>query len=122
MQIGAQILFRINRALSNNGYFKYLTSLGPRNFINKLDRKEIKCSSTNSPIKYSINKYNQINLSILCRGYIAKSFWKWQFRSQIRNGNLCKCSRQLQQTLMQTSFHFHYEDIFFKKLLICEVT
>ena len=101
--------------------FKYLTSLDLRNFNNKLHWNEIKCSSTNSPIKNSINKYNQINLSILCRGYIAKGFWKWQLCSEIPNRNLCKCSRQLQQALMQTSFHFHYDDILFKKLLICEV-
>ena len=98
-----------------------ITSLDLRNFNNKLHWNEIKCSSTNSPIKNSINKYNQINLSILCRGYIAKGFWKWQLCSEIPNRNLCKCSRQLQQALMQTSFHFHYDDILFKKLRICEV-
>ena len=47
----SQILFGIDRALSNNGYFKFLTSWDLRNYNNKLDWKEIKYSSTNSPIK-----------------------------------------------------------------------
>ena len=45
------------------------STLDLRNFSSKLDRKEIKYSSTNSSIKDSINKYNQINLSVICRGY-----------------------------------------------------
>ena len=114
-------MFGIDKALSNNGYFKFLTSLDISNFNNKLDWNKIKYSSTNSPMKDSVKKYNQINLGILCKGYIAKGFWKRQFCSQILNGNLRKCCRQLQQALMQTSFYFHNDDIFLKIFLICEV-
>ena len=46
------------------------------------------------------------------RGYIAKAFWKRKFCIQFLDGNLLKCSRQLQQALMQTSFRFHNDNIF----------